>query len=424
MSSQAMLVDPPALQGGVIQNFATAGTAAVALLFLTYWPTYSYLVLGGHSPLYFYMLPGAIALPLIFLQPASGLRLLNEPVVWWFGTYVVLGMAWLLLAQDFPNVAGQQWRMRVLACFFFFTILVGSTMSRPHLVAIAIASCVLLACTLNWFDVLFPSRLVPVGFPAANPGRGAGLFINANGAAAFVVMGTIATLAYAPMRLRALLLLLGVVAVGPTFSRFGWIFTVLLIPLSITLKLLDRRQVLLVLLAIPLLLAGAGVYYEFMLQSGNENLIGRLNWFQTLGDQSDFSMRERAFVAQRAWEQFLESPLYGHGIGVTLAKGARVGTHNMYVMLMAEQGLIGLGLYLSLIGIVAIRGWRLARNAVSVHAREIGAMMLLYAAFLTAYGFVNHNVLDEPHGMFVLAFIVAAGFGAMRCERIGAGRTA
>ncbi|MGZ5170307.1 MAG: O-antigen ligase family protein [Burkholderiales bacterium] len=416
MSSHVLVADRSGPHG-LLQNFATAGTAGVALLFLTYWPTYSYLVLGGQSPLYFYMLPGFVALPLIFLQPAAAARLLNEAVLWWFAAYVVLGMAWLLLAQDFPNVAGQQWRMRVLACFFFCTILVSSSMSRRNFVALAIAACVVIAGALNWYDVIFPSRLVPVGFQGANPGRGAGLFINANGAAAFVLMGTIAALPYTPMRARGALLLLGVLAVAPTFSRFGWIFAVLLIPMAIILKLLDRRQVLLILLSIPLLLAGGGIYYEFMLQSGNENLIGRLAWFQTFGDQYDFSMRERAFVVQRAWESFLDSPIYGHGIGVTLAKGARVGTHNMYVLLMAEQGLIGLALYLSLIGIVAMKGWRLARTASAAHAREIGSTMVVYAAFLAAYGFVNHNVLDEPHGMFILAFIVAAGFQAAWPER-------
>jgi O-antigen ligase len=422
MTNSDALTTYPSHPHALLQNFATAGTVAVALLFLTYWPTYSYLVLSGQSPLYYYMLPGFVALPLLFLQPATAVRLLNEPVLWWFATYVVLGMAWLLLSQDFPDVAAQQWRMRVLACFFFCTILISTSLSRRRWVALAAAACLVIACGLNWFDVLFPSRLVPLGFQGANPGRGAGLFINANGAAAFVLMATIAVLPYAPMRARAAVLLVCVTAVAPTFSRFGWIFAALLIVMAIILKLLDRRQVLVILLTVPLLLAGAGVYYEFMLQSGNENLIGRLAWFQTFGEQYDFSMRERAFVAQRAWERFLDSPLYGHGIGVTLAKGARVGTHNMYVLLMAEQGLIGLALYLSLLGILAHKGLRLARAARARHSREIGLTLLLYAAFLGAYGFVNHNVLDEPHGMFILAFIVAAGFQAAWLERTVAKR--
>jgi O-antigen ligase len=407
MSAHVLLDDASATQG-LMAAFATAAAVTIALLFLSYWPSYSYLVRGGQSPLVYYMLPGLVALPLAFLQPKSVSALLSEPTVWWFVAFVMLGMGWLLLAQDFPNEAGQQWRRRVLACYFFFTLLLICTVSRMRLVALAIAACLVLAAILNWYDVLYPSVLVPVGFIGANPGRGAGLFINANGAAAFVVMATVAVLPFTPMRLRALLLLLSVIAVAPTFSRFGWIFAALLIVTAIALKLLDRRQVLIIVISVPLLLSAAGVCYELMLRTGDQNILARLAWFQTLGEQQDFSVRERAFVAQRAWERFLDSPLYGHGLGVTLSRGARVGTHNVYVALMAEQGLVGLALYLALIGILIRKGWQLAGRAIDTHARDVGMTMILYAVFLITNGFVNHNVLDDAHSIFIFAFIVAA----------------
>ena len=396
----------------ILRIVATAGTTLVAVILLTYWPTYNYLVLDGRAPLFYYMLSGVVALPLLFLRPSIGVRLLREPMVWWFLTYAFSGMAWLLLSQDFPGVAGQQWRTRVLAGFFFFTILLSASLSKPKLVTVAVVACVALAAALNWFDILYPLALVPAGVPGANPGRGAGLFINANGAAAFILMGTIAALPYAPERFRAALLLLAVLGVAPTFSRFGWIFSPLLIVLAIGLKLLNRRQVLVIGCAIPLLIAGAGAYYEFVLQTGNENLLGRLAWFQTFGDHADFSARERAHVAHQAWERFLDSPLYGQGIGVTVSHGARVGTHNMYALLMAEQGLVGLALYLSLLGLLAYKGWQLARTAFLPRTRDVGLTMVLYAAFLGAYGFVSHTVLDDAHGMFILAFIVAMGLQA------------
>ena len=423
MNSDVLIADRTEPQA-LLRAFATAGAGVIGMLFLTYWPSYNYLVLGGQSPLLYYMLPGFVALPLLFLQPTAALRLINEPSVWWFLTFVVLGMAWLLLSQDFSNEAGQQWRRRVLACFFFCTILLISTLSKPKVVALAVTACLAIGAAFSWYDLLYPSKLVPLGIEGANPGRGAGLFINANVAAAFALMAAIAVLPFTPMRLRAALLLFSVLAVAPTLSRFGWIFAALLIVMAIAVRLLDRRQILVILLAVPLLLAGAGFYYEFMLQSGNQNVLGRLAWFRTFGDQYDFSMRERAFVAQRAWEMFLDSPLYGHGIGVTLARGARVGTHNMYVLLMAEQGLVGLALYLSLIGLLAHKGWRLARSALATRTRDIGLTIVLYAAFLAAYGFVNHNVLDEPHGMFILAFIIGAGVQATWWERAAISRTA
>jgi O-antigen ligase len=397
-----------------VRIIATTGACAIGLAFLTHWPTYSYVVRGGALPLYYYMAALVIAAALFVVDPARTVRPLNDAVTWWFIIYVVLGLAWLLLAQDFPDIAEQQWRTRVLAFVLFATVLTTSSLSNARVVALLIILCMIAAGVLNWYDAVFPSRLVPVGFPGANPGRGAGLFINANGAAAFVLMAAIAALAFTPMWARASVLLAAVVAVAPTFSRFGWLFAIVIVITAFALKLLDRRQMLVLALAVPLIAAGAGVYYQFMLASGNENIIGRLAWFQSFGGEYDFSMRERAFVAQLAWERFLENPLIGNGIGSTLSKGARVGTHNMYLMLMAEQGLFGLALYVSLIAVVAVQGWNLAWSAVSERARDIGRAAIIYALFLAAYGFVNHNVLDEPHGMFILAFMVAGFQGRCR----------
>jgi O-antigen ligase len=400
----AYSAEPQAL----LRATATAGIVAVALIFLTHWPTYNYVVLGGRAPLYYYVLPGLVALPLVLLQPLLAARVVREPLVWWFVVYALSGMAWLLVAQDFPAEAGQQWRLRVLACFFFCTILTACSGARLRPVVFAVFGTLSLAGALNWYDIFYPMHLVPLGIDAANPGRGAGLFMNANGAAAFVLMATIALLAHVPMRFRGALLLLMVLAVAPTFSRFGFIFAALLIVAAILLRLVDRKQILIILIAVPLILGGAVIYYHLLVQLGNENVLGRLTWFRTFGSEIDYSVRERGDVAARAWERFMDSPLIGHGIGATVARGERVGTHNMYLLLMAEQGLVGLALYLSLLAMLALRGWTIARTAIEDHSKDVGRTWLLCAFFLALYGMVSHNVLEEPHGMFLLAFIVAA----------------
>ena len=394
----------------LLPRIATVGGMLVAVILLTHWPTYSYLVLGGPLPLLYYLLPGFLATAIVFLRPSAAMRVLGEPVFWWFALYMISGLAWLLLSQDFPDVANRQWRLRFLGFYFFCTALLIASIANRSMLALAIFACIFIAGALNWFDVLFPLRMVPRGIDGANPGRGAGMFINANGAAAFVLMGTIAALPYTRMRYRAAVLWFAAIAILPTFSRFGFIFFVLLIGLVMAVKLLDRIQLAFVVAAIPVFIAGAGLYQHFLLDPANpnQNIAGRLEWFRTLGQEVDFSARERAYVAQRARDAFMESPLYGHGVGATVAKGQRVGTHNSYLLLMVEQGLLGLALYLSLIALVAHRGWKLARTAVSRHVRDIGMGAVLYAMFLALYGFVSHNVLEEPHGMFILAFIIAA----------------
>lgn len=397
-----------------LSRFATISGVLLAIILLTNWPTYNYLILGGPPALLYYLLPGLVALAVAMADPPSAVRLFDERLLWWFTFYMISGLAWLLWSQDFLDVANRQWRLRVLGFYFFSAILLTASVAKRSTLAFAAVICVFIVSALNWFDVLFPLRLVAANMEGANPGRGAGMFINANAAAALVLMGTMAALPHVLMRFRAAVLLAAVVGIMPTFSRFGFIFVLLLIIIALLTKLLDHKQRFILLLTIPLLAAGGAFYHESLLQSANanQNILARLAWFETFGRELDFSARERADVAQRAWSAFLESPLVGHGVGATLAKGQRTGTHNMYLLLMAEQGLIGLALYFSLIGLIGRRGWRLARTASDAHGREIGLGMMLYAFFLALYGFVSHNVLEEPHGMFILAFIVAAARGA------------
>jgi O-antigen ligase len=128
--------------------------------------------------------------------------------------------------------------------------------------------------------------------------------------------------------------------------------------------------------------------------------------------QRDDSIQDRIYPAIRAWEMFLDAPVAGKGVGVTSRRSLGDGTHNMYLLLMAEQGFVGLLMYLSLIGLLANRGWRLAREAPSAGGKDLGKAIVLYAAFIASYGFFSHNVLEEPHGIFLMAFLAAAGFQA------------
>src|SRR5690606_1539019 len=132
-------------------------------------------------------------------------------------------LLWMLLI-DPSEVPQQQWQLRMLAWIHFSAICILALEARQRTVAMAIVGCVLLATAFNYLDVLFPYRFVPRGFEGATPERGAGLFMNANIAAALVLTGAIAALAFVPMRLRAIMLIVTVAGVAPCFSRFGFAF--------------------------------------------------------------------------------------------------------------------------------------------------------------------------------------------------------
>jgi O-antigen ligase len=391
---------------------ATVACVLLALAFLTNFTIYQDTVKGNAIFGRAYVLPVLFLIPLLALRPAAALRIFREPVFWWFSAYVGLGVVWLLLL-DPGDVAQQQWQLRMLAWVHFSAICILLLEARRGVIALVIVGCIALAALFNYVDVIIPYRFVPKGFPGSTPERGAGLFMNANIAAAFVLTATIAALPYVPMRFRAVIMVLAVAGVAPCFSRFGFTFVVLLVLMAMFLRVLNRVQVLLVLLSIPVMIAALGLYYQVLLsgpETNVENIQNRLAWFESLGRGDDESVEGRADAALRAWDMFMDDPLLGHGIGATSHAIQVLGTHNMYLMLMAEQGIFGLGLYLSLILMLAWRGWALRNAAAPAGAHDAGAALLMFAAFLAAYGLSNHNVLEEPQTIFLLAFVVAAGF--------------
>lgn len=398
--------------------FATIGASIVAIIFLTNWPTYHFDVRGGPVAWWYFLLPVLITVPIVFAEPAAAMRFFREPLFWWCVVYVGSGLLWLLPAQHFAEEANREWQWRLLALGLFYTCAVLCSVAKRPLLALVILGCVVFVSASIWFDALRPHRFVPKGvLEGAVAGRGAGTFIDPNAAAAFVVMGAIAVLPFVPRYFRGALLLGVVVGVSATFSRSGFVLAAIAAVGAIALRLIGRAQALLVILAIPLLVSGIALSYEFLeSQSEDKNfqsIVRRLAWFEQM-DEDDDAVEGRRYGASVAWKIFLDDPLLGGGTGATFRAINVEGPHNMYLGLMGEQGVFGLALYLSLVGLLARRGWGIVRAAASNEGQEIGRAMMLFALFLAAYGLFNHNVLKEPHTMFVLAFLVAAGFHAQR----------
>jgi hypothetical protein len=395
-----------------LTTYATACGAAVAVLLLSNWPTYQFAVRDGPIPLYYYLAPALMIVPVFFAEPGAVLRWLREPIFWWFATFVLTGLLWLLLAQDIVEDASRQWRLRALSMIVFLSCAVLAAESQRRVVAWVIVGCMLAACAFNWFDVLRPYRFVPQGIEGASDGRGAGLFINPNAAGSFIVMAAVAALPMIPSRLRGLLLVSAVFGVAATFSRGAFVMVFVALAGSVWLKLLKRAQGLLLVVALPLLVGGVSLSYDYLIDKSENrhlhNIVQRLNWFQDTGDE-DIAVEGRKFGARQAWQIFLENPLTGKGTGATSLTIQQEGPHNMYLLLMAEQGMLGLALYVSLWLILMRQGRRIARSACTAHDQDIGKGLALLAMYMATYGFFSHNVLEEPHTMFLLAFAAAAG---------------
>ena len=392
--------------------YATACTAAVAVLLLSNWPSYQYAVRGGPIPLYFYLVPALLTVPMLFAEPGAVLRWLREPLFWWFAVFVLTGLAWLLLAQDILEESSRQWRLRALSFIVFGACAVLAGASNRKTVAWVIVACMLVACAFNWFDVLRPYRFVPEGIEGASEGRGAGLFINPNAAGSFIVMAAIAALPMIPTRLRGLLLVAAVFGVAATFSRGAFVMVFVALAGAVWLKLVKRGQGMLLVIALPLVVTGVSLSYDFLIDKSEsrhiQNVVQRLNWFQDVGNE-DIAVEGRKFGAQQAWQIFLDNPVIGKGTGATSLTIQQEGPHNMYLLLMAEQGMVGLLLYVSLCAILIRRGRRMARSARSADEHDVGKCLMLLGFYMATYGFFSHNVLEEPYTMFLLAFVAAGG---------------
>lgn len=395
--------------------YATLCAIGVAAVFLTNWPVYSFDILGGPPPIWYFLIACILIVPIVFADLASVTRLVKAPICWWFAAYVVLGLLWLLGSQDFIEDGSRLWRLRLIQFFFFCAVMILCMHAQRHALALVILACVVLAAAFNWFDLMRPFRFVPQGIEGSNPGRGAGMFINANAAAEIVVVGVIAVLPFIPMRFRAVVLVMMVVGVAPTLSRGGLILAAMVLIGAIVSRLLNRVQCAVLLIAVPLLVLAAVISFDRLAAAADsplERTIARLVQFEGEGD--GYSTEARKWAAAQARDMIFERPILGSGIGATTREAVGEGPHNMYLMLAAEQGLFGLALYVSLIGMLGWSGWKLSRAGHTVEAQDVGKVMVLYAGYYVVGGVFSHNILEAPYGIFVLGFLGVAAMQSVR----------
>jgi O-antigen ligase len=96
----------------------------------------------------------------------------------------------------------------------------------------------------------------------------------------------------------------------------------------------------------------------------------------------------RATLAAKAWRLFLESPWVGHGIATE--HYTRI-SHNMYLTLAGQHGLLGLVTYPALVFAFSFRN---------------RAALATAAVFLVA-GLISHNLLENEPALLCVALVAA-----------------
>ncbi|MDB5763093.1 MAG: O-antigen ligase like rane protein [Herminiimonas sp.] len=387
---------------GMLRRYGALSVVAILGLVFLNIPNYVNAINGGVLPKYFYYLFFALLGPLVLLKPKSLVAYLVSPFAVWALVVVILNLIHYFSAPVGTDVVKLKATNElvftrifqvVMAAGIGFAVSTLRTESYSFIFRIlAVAIPFMLAV-----DFLTPGIFYLPGTEGSVPGRSAATFINPNIASESLLL---AFLLACPLfgRYRLPMLLLMGVGIVLTFTRSAIIAWMLLwIYLSLW-RIVPRTASGIVLFtmlaATPVLLAG----FESYLGGRHDivdigNLQERLDFFLN-ANMNDYSAQERALVLQKGWDLFLSNPILGAGGGATRVWPLQASTHNQFVMLAAEYGVLGIAVWAAL-GIILWKG-KYFRDR---HMQHAMCFLYIYMTFFT------HNMFDMTYWLAAFALV-------------------
>lgn len=376
------------LDAAWLQRIRLWWTAGFTLLFLLNMDQFG--TATGLGPVPKYWSVGVfLATFALFLPGLKPGQLLRKPIFWWSIGYLLVSMLWVGPAYDL-EAAKDGFMLVVTTCLYVWTALLAySRMDQSNRMWDAVLWVALLLATasilLEYFN---PAVYVFAEAGQGIPGRAAGLYLNPNAAAQALVM----ILAWLMMRgfpkANLVAVMLALVAMFLTFSR-GGLVALAILTVAATIRGRLPRWFMLVLAAFAALVVLAGPLLldvlSIWVSSENKNSLDRLAWLLGQGGLNDYSAGEREYLVKFSWQQFLESPLLGHGLGYTWVWSENQGSHNLVLRHLVEYGFVGAFIFpIYLIASIrsgpagAERGW----------LRIVAIIALLLGLF-------SHNMLEQ-----------------------------
>lgn len=394
-------------------------------------------VIFANLPIYLYILQPAV-LPkygffgiFLLLAPIACLRLralggyLRSPFVLWAGLFLLLNLVHLLglspstgfgdgyLVDDRIEARRSLVLTRVQYTLFAialgFAAHVGRPASRrPWLAAAVVLSVLVPGAVL--LDFASPGLLYPIDTPGAVLGRAAAMFINPNMAGEAILLVFLLGCAVTPAGWRGPLFLLGGAAILTTFSRAAILAWVLLMLVLSVRKTLPKSALAGALAALALALACLGSFESYLhnraeFEGAAGNLASRLNFFSDVKFDDD-SSEERADVVRAGWRLFMQNPVFGAGAGATGFWSLRASTHNQLLLLAAEYGLFGIGLWCALVAILW-RGRFFQDRALQIAVAGLFAYMSMF----------THQMLDSASYWLATFALVSARHAVLAPSR-------
>lgn len=369
-------------------------------------------VIYANLPIYTYILQPAL-LPkygffgiFLLLAPVALLRLselgsyLRSPFVLWAGLLLLLNLVHSLGLSpstdlgDIYVVDDQLEARRSLVLtrvqYVLFALALGfaafTSSRKSWLLALVLLTILVPGAVL--LDFARPGLLYPTDTPGAVLGRAAAMFINPNMAGEAILLVFLLGCAVTPAAWRGPLFLLCGAAILTTFSRAAILAWVLILLFLSFRKTLPKTALASALAALALAVACLGSFESYLegrdeFEGAASNLSSRLNFFSEMKFDDD-SSQERADVIKAGWQLFLQNPIFGAGAGATGFWSLRASTHNQLLLLAAEYGLFGLGLWCWMLAIL----WR-------GRFFEDRALQFAVAGLFAFLSMFTHQMLDS-----------------------------
>jgi O-antigen ligase len=385
------LVQPPLT---LLAWLRSAVAAAAVLFFCTGFDLYGYQVYSTPNPML-----GIVALVgASLLLGGNPARALRSPVCVWVVAMLVLSTVGACLSGSPIATEMLVNRCKAGALLIAMTLIFDDERAR-RAGAWAFAAAVVVMAVANVTEVLGLANFADER-DTRILGRASGFFYNANESGRAILFALAAGVVLLPARWRLPLVVVAALGAAPTFSRSTWILFSI-----VALWLLWRRALrfsipgVAVLLALVVVLLWTGRSVEGMLDSSgalNDNTMARLHFALQNESTSD-----RIQLAGKAWDLFVSSPIVGHGLGASVDWDAAVSSHNSYLNLAADHGILGL----------------LLLPMLCVALRVANGAVLPATLVLAVSGVFTHNLIDERNVVTALALAAVT-----RADRLGLAR--
>ena len=352
-------------------------------------------IASGMGPAPKYWIAGAFLITTLLFIPNLKLKaVFGKPVVWWSFGYLLLSLLWMGPADNLQAAIDSLMMAVMTSLYVGIAVLSYPDMDASSRLWRSILWLALLTGVISvLYEYINPSAYFFTEAGRGIAGRAAGFYLNPTIAAQAFIM-ILACMMHCGTR-RDLMIATVVVLIGlfPTFSRGGFVSWAVLVALALWKGKLPKWFAVLAVIGMGIILFSSVWLFDHLsvlVSREHTDSLDRLAWMLGQGELNDDSSGERDYIASFGWDQFLQAPFLGHGLGYMWSWAANVGTHNMVLRHLVEYGMLGFLIFPCFL-LASIR---------SAPQGSDRRWLWLTAGISMLLGIFSHNMLEQASFVF------------------------